>query len=555
MLYAFGGSSNLNGPELTMSLTPNTPDGVNGWYITAPVLTINSLDREGYVTETKAWIDDLELADPFSPLTIAEGEHQITAYSTDNHGLRTPQEYLSVKVDTVLPRSEITYSEKEPETGWYTAPLSIHLEAWDDMSGIDRIWTNRNSGTDLIVFSSQGIHDFSWHAVDRGGNREVLRSRKIRIDYEPPQVDMSIDDETGEVTITATDPVSSVEVIEYRLNNSAVTVSAGAAAGDADSLSGNSDSSREVCRETLILEEGIYTLQCRAKDNAGNYSEWHNRVFFVYPSRPRGALITSASFNGMSRSAANNLHNGVSLLYVDNNNPDTETDMRDKITTALDNLPPYTIGAEYLVFNPEDLQEREKTVIQFHVAQDAVVYLFLPNGIEPPASWSFVEAGLKINRTYYPEGNSVYMKRYPADSMVTIAIPQGKHLPPFVAAQKTGTIFADIHIRQEKQDEGLEGFYRKETNPFNEYEEGSLLVLGYEASPWQWSRRLPLRGRWLINSGEGWLSLDGNRYTIAPESELDALRFRLELYTPDGQIEYRTEKEVRVTKKREEITE
>ncbi|MDR3336529.1 MAG: Ig-like domain repeat protein [Treponema sp.] len=555
MLYAFGGPSNLNGPELTISLTPKTPDGVNGWYITAPVLTIGSLDRESYVAETKAWIDDLELADPFSPLTIAEGEHQITAYSTDNHGLRSPQEYLSVKVDTVPPRSEITYSEKEPETGWYTAPLSIRLEAWDDMSGIDRIWTNRNSGTDLIVFSSQGIHNFSWYAVDRAGNREVLCSRKIKIDYEPPQVDVSFDDETGEVTITATDHASSVEVIEYRLNNSALTVSTGAAAGDADSLSWNSDSSREICRETLMLKEGIYTLQYRAKDNAGNYSEWRNRTFFAYPSRPQGTLITSVSFNGIPRFAANNLHNGVSLLYVDNNNPDTKTDMQDKITTALANLPSYTIGAEYLVFNPEDLQEREETVIQFHVTQDAVVYLFLPNGIEPPASWNLVEEGLRINRTYYPEGNSMYMKRYLADSMVTIAVPQGKHLPPFVAAQKTGAIFADIHIRQEKQDEGLEGFYRKETNPFNEYEEGSLLVLGYEASPWQWSRRLPLRKRWLINSGEGWLSLDGNRYTIAPESELAVLRFRLELYTPDGQIEYRTEKEVRITRKKEEATE
>jgi hypothetical protein len=88
-------------------------------------------------------------------------------------------------------------------------------------------------------------------------------------------------------------------------------------------------------------------------------------------------------------------------------------------------------------------------------------------------------------------------------------------------AQEKGGVGADILIRRESGEEGL--------------------ILEAPAQPWQHSRRLPLRRRWFVNAGDGWEALEGNRY-VEEESAPELLRFRVELYTPDGEVEYRTEK-------------
>jgi hypothetical protein len=83
---------------------------------------------------------------------------------------------------------------------------------------------------------------------------------------------------------------------------------------------------------------------------------------------------------------------------------------------------------------------------------------------------------------------------------------------------------------------------------------GPLFILDAVIRPWQYSRRLPLRKQWLVYTDEGWLPLEGGRYELTGEKEQwpAHLRFRLEIHTPDGELEYRAEKAVEVPVEPEE---
>jgi hypothetical protein len=73
------------------------------------------------------------------------------------------------------------------------------------------------------------------------------------------------------------------------------------------------------------------------------------------------------------------------------------------------------------------------------------------------------------------------------------------------------------------------------------------LTLETVISPRQYAQRLPLKTRYLVFTDEGWQALDGDRYTVSAEAAAD-LRFRVEVYTPDGQVEYRQEKVITIQK-------
>jgi hypothetical protein len=350
----------------------------------------------------------------------------------------------------------------------------------------------------------------------------------------------------GELRITASDTASGVETIEYRINGGTV----------------------ESYLTPLVFEEGRYQIQYRAADKAGTRGEWQNTELLVNPARTGMPLIDSASINGMERSVVPNVRKGMPLvrnagkLVPDRSGPE-----------ALLNLPSYSLGGEYILWEPEDMLQNATSVIRFRITRDAVVYLFIPDDTDVPQGWSFVERRASINRAWYQEGNlrpiwtpveprdgtMVYMKRFTAGSMVEIPVNRNGLLPPFITAQETGSLFANIKILLDESAADRSTAPSAEQAPlnvFDEYEAGTAIILDCEVSPWQYSRRLPLRRQWLVNTEAGWIPLDGNRYTLPefPVKNLESeyLRFRLELYTPDGQTEYRTEKTIRVIEKQPE---
>jgi hypothetical protein len=526
-LRVYGGSANQRGPETEIVLDPALPDGVNGWYITRPSLRITSVDRETFTASVSAWLDGEELKNPESELPLPDGEYQISAYGVDSHGLRSPIERLQVKVDTTSPKSEFVLSEDEPENGWYKAPIKLEIEAWDDLSGLERIWTSSGIYDGPVSFNSQGVHSFSWYALDRAGNREETHRHTIRVDYEEPYVDVEIllDRGVGELSLEAEDNVSGVEMIEYRLNSAAA----------------------EIYRERILLYEGNYRLEYRAADQAGNYSEWRTAEFTVQPLWAEASLIVDASIDGRKRAAVTNLRNGMPILRNNGEKPKSDRSS----PAALVNLPSYVMGAEYIIWEPEDVSAGKERVIRFRAAKDAAAYLFLPEGNEVPASWSPVRESAAINQTWYVGGVSVYMKRFVAENWIEIPVTGSEKLPPLVALQERGSVSADIVIRENDNNgekagdsDGVDMPQVERSGFVEEYGAGTELLLDGMPIPWRYSRRLPLIKKWYVSYQAEWLPLEENRWTIPEDADPGYIRFRLELVTPDGQVEYRTEKTV-----------
>jgi hypothetical protein len=180
----YNGTTNMEGPETRILISPAQSDGKNGWYTTPPLVRVESFDRETYVEEIRVFVDDETLDDPESSFILPDGEHQICAYGVDSRGLRGTDTLVYVKTDGGLPESDYTLSTPESGNGWFNQPVTISLEGWDEVSELDQIRTSLGVYGNPVLFAGQGIHNFYWYAVDRAGNTEAVKNYTFRIDLE-----------------------------------------------------------------------------------------------------------------------------------------------------------------------------------------------------------------------------------------------------------------------------------------------------------------------------------------------------------------------------------
>jgi hypothetical protein len=505
-ITAFNGAPNVSGPVTELRIDPPDP-GASLWHTRQPRVEITSADRETYVERilmrhnNGAWV---EAPPSFVP---EDGEHHIAVYGVDSRGMAGAEARLQFRVDTGLPESSLEIIPEKPESGWHNRPVTIVIEARDEVSGIDWIRTSDSAYTAPKLLSAQGTHRFSWQALDRAGNQEPLREIEIRIDLEPPLVEASLSRDSGlaELGITASDALSGVAFIEYRIN----------------------DGVPERYGEPLVfVEPGSYSIGYRAFDRAGNSGEWQHCDVFMPPDNAGADIFDTPLFNGAPRKVMSRARNGLPLV---NHGQGEEGVFSPGDPEAIARIPPYALGADYICWDPADPELDEKASITFRTKRNTVIYLFLPRAVPAPRGWSLVEDGAAINRLYYPGGAAVYMRRYGTGSLAEIPGTPAGSAPPLVMAQEKGGLAADIAIRREN--------------------DGEALILDALVHPRLHSRRLPLQRRWLVNSGDGWEALEGSRYEAPvaeepPEEEALAapLRFRLELYTPDGEVELRAEK-------------
>jgi photosystem II stability/assembly factor-like uncharacterized protein len=137
-------------PVTTASVSPTTPNGLNGWYVTAPTVTLTATAGDFPVASTHYSIDggsDQTYSSPFSIST--DGSHTVSFYSVDSDGHAETPNSITVKVDLNDPTSSGSISPPI-QNGWYASP-TVTLTG-DDGSG---------SGIDHISYKIDG--EASWH--------------------------------------------------------------------------------------------------------------------------------------------------------------------------------------------------------------------------------------------------------------------------------------------------------------------------------------------------------------------------------------------------------
>ena len=121
---------------------------------------------------------------PFPPDT-----YTVTLQAVDTLGHSLQQKIVFTNHDTIPPSTLITLTGDKGSAGWYSTPVTVTLTTDDtnDGSGIARVEYSLDSGvtwrtyTAPFVIDHDGATTVQYHATDKVGNIEAVKSQEIKI--------------------------------------------------------------------------------------------------------------------------------------------------------------------------------------------------------------------------------------------------------------------------------------------------------------------------------------------------------------------------------------
>ncbi|MBE3121618.1 MAG: right-handed parallel beta-helix repeat-containing protein [Thermoplasmata archaeon] len=272
-------------PVTIATLTPLTPDGQQGWYITPVTVTLSATDGLSGVASKWYKIDASAWNIYTAPVTVSSnGNHTVQYRSLDNAGNQENASSIAFKVDTIAPATTRTLQGLIGSQGWYVTNVTITLSASDATSGVNYTKYKLNTGSWMVytgsfVVTTDGNYTLYYYSVDFAGNTEATKQVAFRIQHDvvPPVTTHHLDGTMGQnnwfinavtVTLSAVDDSAGVASTTYKLNAGTWTPYTGAflITGDAaaHSLSyysvdkvGNTESVKEA---TLKIDQTKPTI-------------------------------------------------------------------------------------------------------------------------------------------------------------------------------------------------------------------------------------------------------------------------------------------------------
>lgn len=180
-------------PPLTEVTTiPHTPNGKNGWYLTAVTISFISSDAVTKVKETRYRLNTGSWQVFTTPFTLStSGLYIIQYYSVDNESNAETVKILTLNIDNKKPYTEC-YTSKADNNGWYKQIVYIGLEPYDNESGVATFMYRIDGDafckyTDDLVFHG-GRHVLEYFATDMAGNAESLNTKELFVDSTTPKI-------------------------------------------------------------------------------------------------------------------------------------------------------------------------------------------------------------------------------------------------------------------------------------------------------------------------------------------------------------------------------
>ena len=142
--FSIGGVSDTTPPTTTITLTPSSPNGSNGWYTSPVAVTVAATDNPGGsgVSQTRCVLDPVTPPTNFNDLpagacsltsVTGDGSHTIYAASEDNdNNVESPLVTTTFKIDQTPPTLTISGDQ-----GTYSllSPVEISCTAVDNPGG------------------------------------------------------------------------------------------------------------------------------------------------------------------------------------------------------------------------------------------------------------------------------------------------------------------------------------------------------------------------------------------------------------------------------------
>jgi len=240
----------------TLSLNIPAPDGPNGWYISAAVVSASASDATSGVASSQISVNGSTWQ---NSLALPDGIYDLQGRALDVAG-NSSTTSINVQVDTIPPLTDLIVSGSPGLNGWLiSADLSLDANASDATSGVASVEYKADGGTwqggsDFSL--SEGTHTVEARVADHAGHLSTS-SISTRIDSLAPFLDVTSMGLLGtnnwhiapaNFSASASDPSSGLAGVEYRLD------------------AGSWQSGTQVD----INSDGVHTLDFRASDLAGN---------------------------------------------------------------------------------------------------------------------------------------------------------------------------------------------------------------------------------------------------------------------------------------------
>lgn len=295
-------------PSLNVSAVP--PDGNAGWYVSPASLSASASDATSGLAGLQARLDGGAWQDGPGMTVNADGSHTVEFQAWDQAGNHTASSPVTVQVDRTPPIAAASLPAPDGLEGWYVSPVTITAASSDATSGLasQGVSLDGSSWMPSLTVTSDGTFTVQVHAQDNAGNT-ASSTKTIRVDRTAPEASLVIPPADGEagwyhapVTITAqgTDATSGVASQLVSLDGSIWSPS------------------------VSLSADGIYTVQARVMDHAGNSTTVNQAVHIDHTppvlSTPTltgtsGATGWFTSSVGVSASATDATLGLASLLY------------------------------------------------------------------------------------------------------------------------------------------------------------------------------------------------------------------------------------------------
>lgn len=285
----------MKDPAFEMHISPETPDGKGGHYISEPMITITPLQDEGALVAAMHSLDGGPYEEYDGPFFVPDGSHVLRVYAADGSGRGSNITETFFMIDSAPPDAYHLLSPPSPDglNGWYrTSPLLV-LESSEDKAMVRYRLDPRSQfeAYSIPIRLPEGSHTLQYRAEDAAGNIGLVHTYTILVDPSPPVLEAFVhpDPPDGRNGIHVTSP--KVELKAYDNIASEVWFRL-------------DDGPWMRCSSPIHIDEGEHELEAYAVDPAGWRSPVFRRTLKVDTTPPTAILeLLGDMNNGIFRTA------------------------------------------------------------------------------------------------------------------------------------------------------------------------------------------------------------------------------------------------------------
>ncbi len=166
------------------------------YYISpSTTIIINAYDEGCGVDKIEYRVDDGETLPYTAPFTLPNGKHNLYIAAYDTLGNMQVKHY-TIQVGGGEPTTKCLLNPSLPdgENGWYLNPVTVTLEATDEVSGVAKTFYRIDDGEWKEYTGAfevgEGKHVISYYSIDNAGFVEKIRKTYINVDMYAPEINI-----------------------------------------------------------------------------------------------------------------------------------------------------------------------------------------------------------------------------------------------------------------------------------------------------------------------------------------------------------------------------